>query len=117
MRIGGRLACRDFSDGGARGWAASYPQTLTFASPPLHRSSLRGILGPYERHKAEFEPPTRVYRIDGQTGKTTIITEAPVRRPNGIGSSPDFSKVKPGFSDGVRCDSDGTCGVAGVGVA
>lgn len=101
--------------------------------------------GPTKVTRAEFELPNRVYRIDGQTGKTTIIAEGPMRRPNGICFSPDFSKVyivdtgatdgpdypanilvfdvvkdgtavsggkvfadfKPGFSDGVRCDSDG----------
>jgi gluconolactonase len=52
-----------------------------------------GILGPYEGHKAEFELPTRVYRIDGSTGKVTIISEGQLRRPNGICFSPDFKKV------------------------
>jgi len=104
-----------------------------------------GILGPYEGHKAEFELPTRVYRIDPQSGKATIIAEGPMRRPNGICFSPDFKKVyvvdtgatdgpeypaniivfdvvkdgtavsggkvfadfRPGFTDGVRCDTDG----------
>ena len=63
-----------------------------------------GILGPYEGHKAEFELPTRVYRIDGQTGKATIIAEGPMRRPNGICFSPDFSKVyivDTGATDGA----------------
>ena len=109
-----------------------------------------GILGPYEGHKAEFELPTRVYRIDGQTGKVTVIADGPMRRPNGICFSPDFKKVyvvdtgatdgpqypanvivfdvssdgtkatnpkvfadfKPGFTDGIRCDTDGNlwCG-------
>jgi gluconolactonase len=96
-----------------------------------------------------------VYRLDGQSGKTTIITEGPMRRPNGICFSPDFNKVyvvdtgatdgpdypaniivfdvvkdgtavsggkvfadfKPGFSDGIRCDTDGNVGAAGGGVA
>ena len=35
-----------------------------------------GILGPYEGHKAEFELPTRVYRID-PSGKTTVAVEGP----------------------------------------
>jgi gluconolactonase len=106
-----------------------------------------GIMGPYEGHKAEFELPTRVYRID-PAGKVTIAAEGPMRRPNGICFSPDFkrcyvvdtgatdgpgnpaniilfdvngtalSKPKvfadfaPGFTDGIRCDTDGNvwCG-------
>jgi gluconolactonase len=101
-----------------------------------------GIMGPYEGHKAEFELPTRVYRVD-LAGKVTVAAEGPMRRPNGICFSPDFKRcyvvdtgatdgpgnpaniivfdVKgtalsnpkvfadfaPGFTDGVRCDTDG----------
>ena len=106
-----------------------------------------GIMGPYEGHKAEFELPTRVYRID-PAGKVTIAAEGPMRRPNGICFSPDykrcyvvdtgatdgpgnpaniilfdvkgtalanpriFSDFAPGFTDGIRCDTDGNvwCG-------
>ena len=102
-----------------------------------------GILGPYEGHKAEFELPTRVYRLD-PSGKATVLVES-MKRPNGICFSPDFKKVyvvdtgatdgpqypanimvfdvtnngtgvsggkvfadfAPGFTDGVRCDTDG----------
>jgi gluconolactonase len=42
-----------------------------------------GIMGPYEGHKAEFELPTRVYRI-APDGKVTVAAEGPMRRPNGI---------------------------------
>src|SRR6266545_4628024 len=42
-----------------------------------------GILGPYEGHKAAFELPTRVYRLDPVTGKATVMVES-MRRPNGI---------------------------------
>ena len=103
-----------------------------------------GILGPYEGHKAVFELPTRVYRIDAKTGKLSIISEGKMRRPNGLCFSPDFKKLyvvdtgatdgpypadvtvfdvnsagtgvtggkqfadfAPGFTDGVRCDTDG----------
>jgi gluconolactonase len=100
-----------------------------------------GIMGPYEGHKAEFELPTRVYRI-APDGKVTVAAEGPMRRPNGICFSPDFSRCyvadtgatdgpypaniivfdfkdnkmsKPrefakfatGFSDGIRCDTEG----------
>ena len=59
----------------------------------VHRSRLRHPRALRRSHKAEFELPIRVFRIDGQTGKTTIIAEGPMRRPNGICFSPDFSKV------------------------
>src|SRR5207253_1217295 len=80
-----------------------------------------GILGPYEGHKAEFELPTRVYRLD-PSGKATVMVES-MKRPNGICFSPDFKRLyvvdtgarggkefadfRPGFTDGVRCDTDG----------
>src|SRR5262249_26249827 len=52
-----------------------------------------GILGPHEGHKAEFELVTRVFLIDGQPGKVSIFAEVPMRRPNGIWFSPDFSNL------------------------
>ena len=61
-----------------------------------------GIMGPYEGHKAEFELPTRVYRID-PAGKVTIAAEGPMRRPNGLCFSPDFKKcyvADTGATDG-----------------
>jgi gluconolactonase len=61
-----------------------------------------GILGPYIGHKAEFELPTRVYRID-PSGAVTIAAEGPMRRPNGICFSPDFKRIyvaDTGFTDG-----------------
>ncbi len=107
-----------------------------------------GILGPYEGHKAEFELPTRVYRLD-PSGKATVMVES-MKRPNGICFSPDFERLyvvdtgatdgpqfpanimvfdvvnngtgvsggkefadfRPGFTDGIRCDTDGNvwCG-------
>jgi gluconolactonase len=103
-----------------------------------------GILGPYEGHKAEFELPTNVYRLDPHTGKATVVL-GDMRRPNGLCFSPDekklyivdtaatdgpqypanimvfdvvnngtslsggkqFADFKPGFTDGIRCDTDG----------
>jgi gluconolactonase len=100
-----------------------------------------GIMGPYEGHKAEFELPTRVYRID-PAGQVSIAAEGPMRRPNGLCFSPDFRTLyvadtgatdgnypaniiaftvtgttlsrprvfadfAPGFTDGIRCDTDG----------
>jgi gluconolactonase len=108
-----------------------------------------GILKHYEGFKAEPELPTRVYRIDARTGRTTIVTEA-FDRPNGLCFSPDerrlyivdtgapgnirvfdvddegrlsndqvFVEMRPGGSDGIRCDTDGNvwsaAGWAGAG--
>jgi len=61
-----------------------------------------GIMGSYVGHKAPFELPTRVYRID-PTGHVTIAAEGPMRRPNGICFSPDYKRlyvVDSGQSDG-----------------
>ena len=63
-----------------------------------------GILGEYEGHKAEFELPTRVYRID-KSGNVTVAAEGPMRRPNGICFSPDFKKcyvADTGATDGSQ---------------
>jgi len=122
--------------------AAVMPDGSIFFTDPGY-----GIMGPYEGHKAEFELPTRVYRID-PAGKVSIAAEGPMRRPNGICFSPDykrcyvvdtgatdgpgnpaniivfdvkgtalsnpriFADFAPGFTDGVRCDTDGNvwCG-------
>lgn len=51
-----------------------------------------GILSHYEGHKAAFELPTRVYRIDPH-GAVTIAAEGPMRRPNGLCFSPDFARL------------------------
>jgi len=61
-----------------------------------------GIMDAYEGHKAPFELPTRVYRIDA-AGKVTVAAEGPMRRPNGVCFSPDFKRlyvVDSGLSDG-----------------
>ncbi len=96
-----------------------------------------GILFDYEGGKAEFELPTRVYRIDPQSGKLSIAVDD-LERPNGLCFAPDESRlyivdsggpqyircydvadgqklkhgrlfVKPssGTADGIRCDVDG----------
>ena len=121
--------------------AAVHPDGSVYFTDPGY-----GIMGPYEGHKAEFELPTRVYRVD-PAGKVTIAAEGPMRRPNGICFSPDYKKAyvvdtgatdgayaaniivfdvkgtalsnpkvfadfAPGFTDGIRCDTDGNvwCG-------
>ena len=96
-----------------------------------------GILFNYEGHKAPFELPTSVYRLNPETGVATVATEA-LERPNGICFSPDYSQLyiadtgtpknivvfdvvdgerlenkrvfaemAPGAADGLRCDVDG----------
>jgi gluconolactonase len=51
-----------------------------------------GIMNEYEGHKAAFELPTRVYRID-PAGHVTVAAEGPMGRPNGLCFSPDFKKL------------------------
>lgn len=96
-----------------------------------------GILLDYEGHRAEFELPTNVYRLDPVTAKATVVTDE-LERPNGLCFSPDESKLyisdtgearnirvydvvdsvrlakgrvfvsmAPGAADGIRCDVDG----------
>jgi len=51
-----------------------------------------GILMNYEGHKAEFELPTRVYRLNPETGEATVATEE-LEKPNGLCFSPDYTKL------------------------
>lgn len=51
-----------------------------------------GILGNYEGTKSEFELPTRVYRLEPQTGEATVVVEA-LERPNGLCFSPDETRL------------------------
>jgi gluconolactonase len=51
-----------------------------------------GIDGPYEGHKAQPELPRNVYRLDPRSGAATVVADDFVR-PNGIGFSPDGSKL------------------------
>jgi gluconolactonase len=56
--------------------------SIWFTDPPF------GILSNYEGHTATPELPTNVYRIDGKTGRPTVVT-GDVPRPNGLCFSPD----------------------------
>ena len=56
--------------------------SIWFTDPPF------GLLSNYEGTKAEQELPANVYRIDGKTGKTTIVADD-VEGPNGLAFSPD----------------------------
>ncbi len=51
-----------------------------------------GIMLDYEGHKAPYELPTNVYRLDPKTGKTTVVVDDFVR-PNGLCFSPDEKKL------------------------
>ena len=48
-----------------------------------------GSLGHYEGHKGELELPTRVYRIDANTGAAKVVDEM-LEKPNGLAFSPDY---------------------------
>ena len=51
-----------------------------------------GILGHYEGHVDEAELPTNVYRIDGKTGRLTVMAEG-INQPNGLAFSPDERRL------------------------
>jgi gluconolactonase len=51
-----------------------------------------GILMNYEGHQAEFELPTRVYRLNPATGQATVATDEP-EKPNGLCFSPDYTRL------------------------
>jgi gluconolactonase len=103
-----------------------------------------GIMSDYEGDKAEFELPTRVYRLDPSSGELEVVIES-LERPNGLCFSPHeallyvvdsgssatihvydmssgrptdgrvFVEMKPGTSDGIRCDVDGNLWSAAAG--
>ncbi len=104
-----------------------------------------GILSNYEGDQAELELPTRVYRIDLDTGVAEAVIDS-LERPNGLCLSPDesllyvvdsgsrpstihvfdmhsgrptggrvFADMTPGSSDGIRCDIDGNLWAAAAG--
>ncbi len=60
--------------------------SIWFTDPPF------GILGHYQGVKAEQELPARIYRIDGATGRATVVADD-VNGPNGLAFSPDESKL------------------------
>jgi gluconolactonase len=51
-----------------------------------------GILSNYEGHKAPFELPTNVYRIDPKSGILTVVA-GDMEKPNGICFSPDEKRL------------------------
>ncbi|HTS93767.1 MAG TPA: SMP-30/gluconolactonase/LRE family protein [Stellaceae bacterium] len=60
--------------------------SIWFTDPPF------GILANYEGHVAEVELPTNVYRVDGRTGKATVVC-GEINRPNGLCFAPDESRM------------------------
>jgi gluconolactonase len=60
--------------------------SIWFTDPPF------GILGFYEGEMAEPQLPTNVYRVDGQTGRITVVS-GEINRPNGLAFSPDESRL------------------------
>ena len=61
--------------------------SIWFTDPPF------GILSHYEgnRHEPDL-PVTRVYRVDGSTGRVTVVADD-IRGPNGLCFSPDESRL------------------------
>jgi gluconolactonase len=51
-----------------------------------------GIMSNYEGHKAQFELPTNVYRLDPKTREATVVV-SDLDKPNGICFSPDEKKL------------------------
>ncbi len=51
-----------------------------------------GIMSNYEGHKAAFELPPNVYRLDPKTGEATVVA-TDLDKPNGICFSPDEKKL------------------------
>ena len=52
-----------------------------------------GIDGNWNGETGEQELPQRVYRIDGKTGKPTVVSDGLIKRPNGLAFSPDETKL------------------------
>lgn len=51
-----------------------------------------GIMSNYEGHKAQFELPTNVYRLDPNTHEASVVV-SDMEKPNGICFSPDEKKL------------------------
>ena len=51
-----------------------------------------GIMSNYEGHKAKFELPANVYRLDPETREATVVAGDMIK-PNGICFSPDEKKL------------------------
>ena len=51
-----------------------------------------GIMSNYEGHKAPFELPANLYRLDPKTGEATVVA-TDMDKPNGLCFSPDEKKL------------------------
>ena len=51
-----------------------------------------GIMGNYEGHRAKFELPTNVYRLDPKTREASVVA-GDLDKPNGLCFSPDEGKL------------------------
>jgi gluconolactonase len=51
-----------------------------------------GIMSNYEGHKAPFELPANVYRLDPKTGEATVVA-TDMDKPNGLCFSPDENRL------------------------
>jgi gluconolactonase len=51
-----------------------------------------GIMSNYEGHKANFELPANVYRLDPKTGEATVVA-SDMDKPNGLCFSPDEKRL------------------------
>jgi gluconolactonase len=60
--------------------------TIWFSDPGY------GIMSNYEGHKAPFELPGNVYRLDPKTGEATVVADD-MDKPNGLCFSPDEKKL------------------------
>ena len=60
-----------------------------------------GIMSNYEGHKAAFELPANVYRLDPKTGAATVVA-TDLEKPNGICFSPDEKKLYIADTGGPR---------------
>ena len=60
--------------------------SIWFTDPPF------GILGFYEGYMAKPELATNVYRIDGASGRLSVVA-GDINRPNGLAFSPDESRL------------------------
>jgi gluconolactonase len=59
---------------------------IWFTDPPF------GIVGHYQGEPAPQELPANIYRIDGATGRATVVADD-VEGPNGLAFSPDGAKL------------------------
>ena len=103
-----------------------------------------GILSDYEGRRAALELPTAVYRLDPERGRAEPVVQD-LERPNGlcfapgetrlyvvdsgsprtihvydvaegrVGAGRRFADMRPGSSDGIRCDSEGNLWAAAGG--